>query len=48
MLIPCSTGRCVVGSVVKNAPNPLPVFTGRGGGAFFVFLIACMVPLKAG
>ena len=37
MLFPCGPGRCVVGSVVRNAPQPLPVsFADRDGGAFFM------------
>ena len=35
MLFPCGPGRCVVGSVVRNAPQPLPVsFADRDGERF--------------
>lgn len=36
-LVPCSTVRCMVGSIVKTLFIHFQFFTGRGGGAFFVF-----------
>ena len=35
MLFPCGPERCVVGSVVRNAPQPLPVFSPTGTGSVF-------------
>ena len=38
MLFPCGPERCVVGSVVRNAPQPLPVsFADRDGERFCAF-----------
>lgn len=48
MLFPCGPRRCVVGSVVRNAPQTLPVFRRQGRGAFFMSLTACIVPLRTG
>lgn len=35
MLFPCGPERSVVGSVVRNAPQPLPVFSPTGTGSVF-------------
>ena len=44
---PCGTPPSVVGSVVKNAPCPLPETVSRlGRGAFFMSLTACIVTLR--
>lgn len=49
MLFPCGPGRCVVGSVVRNAPQPLPVFfADRDGERFLCLLTVCIVTLRAG
>ena len=48
MLFPCGPGRCVVGSVVRNAPQPLPVsFADRDGERFSCLFTVWIVTLRA-
>ena len=49
LLYPCVTPPSVVAPVVKNTPCPLPETISRlGRGAFFMYMTACIVTLRAG